>query len=86
MYWMDAEAGTLHRLVGEKVENLIPSVQNAASLAVNMMSEELYWTEKTSNKTGRIRRANLDGTNVQIVKDLTSVPHSIAIECGSISD
>ena len=80
MYWMDAEAGTLHRLVGEKVENLIPSVQNAASLAVNMMSEELYWTEKTSNKTGRIRRANLDGTNVQIVKDLTSVPHSIAID------
>ena len=80
MYWVDTRAGTLHRLVGTKVETLVPSVQNATSLAVDMMREKLYWTEKTSDRTGRIRRANLNGTNVQLVKDLTSVPHSIAID------
>ena len=35
MYWVDAEAGTLHRLIGDKVENLLPTVQNAISLAVD---------------------------------------------------
>ncbi len=80
MYWIDTNVGTLHRLVGAKVETLVPGVQNATSLAVDMMSEKLYWTEKSSDRTGKIRRANLDGTNVQLVKNLTSVSHSIAID------
>lgn len=79
MYWVDAEAGTLHCLVGAEVESVLPSVRNVTSLAVDMANEKLYWTEKTGNRTGRIRRANLNGTNVQLVKDLTSVPHSLAI-------
>ena len=80
MYWIDTKAGTLHRLIGAKAEVLVPSVRNAISLAVDMAGGSLYWTEKTSDRTGKIRRANLDGTNVQLVKDLTSVPHSIAID------
>ena len=80
MYWVDTVTGTLHRLVGTNVETLVPSVQNATSFAVDVMREKLYWTEKTSDRTGRIRRGNLNGTNVQLVKNLTSVPHSIAID------
>ena len=80
MYWVDADAGTLHRLVGSKVENLLPSVQNATSLAVDMINGKLYWTEKTGERTGRIRRANLDGSNVQLVKDLTSAPLYLAVD------
>ena len=80
MYWIDTQSGTLHRLVGTEVENLAPSVQNAVSLAVDVEGGKLYWTEKTSDKTGRIRRADLDGSNVQLVKDLTSVPHGIALD------
>ena len=80
LYWIDTQAGTLHRLVGAEVENLAPSVQNAVSLAVDVEGGKLYWTEKTSDKTGRIRRADLDGSNVQLVKDLTSVPHGIALD------
>ena len=68
MYWVDAGTGTLHRLVGSKVENLVPSVRNTISLVVDMADEKLYWAERTGNRTGRIRRANLDGTNVQLVK------------------
>ena len=80
MYWIDTRVGTLHRLVGAKVESLLPSVQNATSLAVDRADEKLYWTEKTSDRTGRIRRANLDGRNVQLVKNLTSLPLDIALD------
>ena len=80
MYWVDTDAGTLHRLVSEKVENLLPRVRNATSLAVDVTNGKLYWTEKTGERTGRIRSANLDGTNVRLVKTLTSAPLYIAID------
>ncbi len=74
LYWISAETGTLHRLLGDKVENLLPSVQNATSLALDTIHGKIYWTEKTSKRTGKIRRANLNGSDVQLIKDLTSVP------------
>ena len=83
MYWVDTKAGTLHRLVGTKVENLAPNVKNATSLTVDGAGGKLYWTEKTGDRTGRIRGANLDGTHVKLVKNLTSVPHSIAIDAAN---
>ena len=78
MYWVNTDDGTLHRLIGDEVENLVPTVKNATSLAIDMTGGKLYWTEKTSDRTGRVRRANLDGTNVKLVKNLTRVPYSIA--------
>ena len=80
MYWVNTNNGTFHRLVGTEVEDLVPSVRNATSLAIDVENEKLYWTEQTSKTTGSIRRANLDGTNVQLVKELTSVPHGIALD------
>ena len=80
MYWVNTDNRTLHRLVGAEVENLVPRIQNATHLAIDVANEKLYWTEQTGNTTGRIRRANLDGTNVQLVKDLTSVPHGIVLD------
>ena len=80
LYWIDTDNGTLHRLVGTEVETLAPGMRNATSLAIDMAAGKLYWTEKTSERTGSIRRANLDGTNVQLVKALTSVPLGIAID------
>ena len=80
MYWINVKSGTLHRLVGAEVENLVPSVRNATGLAMDVAGSKLYWTERTSDSTGRIRRANLDGTNVQLVKELKSVPHGIALD------
>ena len=80
LYWIDTASGTLNRLAGPEVENLAPGVRNATSLAIDVMGGKLYWTERTSDKTGKIRRANLDGSNVQLVKELTSVPHGIALD------
>ena len=83
MYWINTKTGTLHRLVDTEVEDLVPRVRNATSLAVDVAGGKLYWTEKTSNRTGGIQRANLDGTNVQLVKNLTSVPHDIALDAAN---
>ena len=80
LYWISTAAGTLHRLVSDTVENLELNVKNATGLAVDAVGGKLYWTERTSDSTGRIRRANLDGTNVKLVKNLTSVPYGIAID------
>ena len=80
MYWIDKNNGTLHRSMGATIENLVPSVQNATSLAVDVAGDNLYWTEKTSDRTGKIQRANLDGSNVQLIKSLTSVPRAITID------
>ncbi len=80
MYWVDTNNGTLHRLVGTEVEDLVPNVRNATSIAVDVENEKVYWAEKTGNTTGRIRRADLDGSNVQLVKNLTSVPHGVALD------
>ena len=80
MYWVNTDDGTLHRLIGDNVENLLPSVRNATGLAVDITNNKVYWTEKTSDRTGKIRRANLDGSNPERVKDLTSAPLYIAVD------
>ena len=80
MYWVDSESNTLYGLTDGEVETLLPSVQNATSFAIDVANDKLYWTEQTSNRTGKIHSANLDGTNAQLVKNLTSVPHDIALD------
>ena len=80
MYWVNTNTGTLHHLVGTEMGNLVSSVRSATSLAVDVVNEKLYWTEKTSNTTGKIRSAHLDGTDMQLVTDITSVPHGIALD------
>ena len=80
MYWVNTNNGTFYGLVDTEVENLVPNVRNATSLAIDVANEKVYWTEETGNNTGRIRRANLDGTDVQLVRNLTSVPHGVALD------
>ncbi len=81
MYWIDAEQGRLYHATGANVEELMPSVRNATSLATDVAGGKLYWAEKTSERTGRIRSANLNGTpNIRLVKELTSVPLDIALD------
>ena len=80
MYWIDAQTNTLHRLVDDTVENLIPSVQNATHLAVDAAKGKLYWTEKTGKASGEIRCADLQNANVQLLKKLTSVPLDLTLD------
>ena len=80
MYWINTTSGTIHRLMDAEVENLVLDAHNPNSLAIDAFNEKLYWTQRTSNTTGEIWRANLDGSNVELVKELTSVPLGIAID------
>ena len=83
LYWIDTKTDTLQQLVDTEVKNLVSEAQNATSLTVDTANGKLYWTEKTDNRTGKIQRANLDGTNVQLVKDLTSAPLDLALDTTS---
>ena len=81
MYWVNEKAGTIHRLVGANVENLLPSVKNATGLVLNPADNTIYWTEQVGKNRGRVKRANLDGSNVRVLVNIKSgVPGSIAID------
>ncbi|MDE0426536.1 MAG: DUF5050 domain-containing protein [Candidatus Poribacteria bacterium] len=80
VYWVEANAGRLNRLVGNKVENFLPSVQNVISLTVDAVDNKIYWTEQTAKNKGSIKRANLDGSNVQGLVTLNSIPNSISVD------
>ena len=77
-YWINTESGTLHRLVGSSVEDIAPNAQDVVSLVVT--DNRLYWVEKTSNSSGRIRRSNLNGSNIQIIRNLTTAPAGITVD------
>ena len=77
-YWINTDSGTLHRLVGSSVENIAPGVENVVSLVVT--SNRLYWVETTSATTGRLRRSNLNGSNIQLIRDLTALPAGITVD------
>ena len=80
LYWIDAEGGTLYRLVGADVERLAPNLQNATSLTVDAAGGKIYWITQTSDRTGEIHSAALDGTNVQRIKAPKIAPLHIAID------
>ena len=79
MYWVDADSGALQSLTDSSVEPFVSGVQNATAVAVDAAGGKIYWTEQTSKTRGKIRSANLNGTNVRLVKELTSVPMGIAL-------
>ncbi|GEM_PF-738960 len=78
MYWIHTDSGTLHRLVGDRVENIATGVRNAVSLVAT--KDQLYWVENTGNNSGRIRRSNLNGSNVRLIRDLSAKPLGIAVD------
>ena len=80
MYWRDRSVGTLYRLLGTKVEHIVPGVEHVTSLTVDVAAGRLYWTEKTGKSSGKIQSADLAGRNVQLIKELRSVPHGITID------
>ncbi len=81
MFWIETTSRRLYRKpAGPTVKNIVPSVQNATSIAVDVARNKVYWTEKTGARSGRIRSANFNGSNVELVKDLTSVPRDLAID------
>ena len=75
MYWIDG--GALYHLAGAKAQQIAAS---ANDVAVDMTNGKIYWIEGTSDRTGTIHSANVDGTGAAVVKELTSVPMGLALD------
>ena len=78
MYWIDG--GALYHLAGAKAQRIAAS---ANDVAVDMTDGKIYWIEGTSDRTGTIHSANVDGTGATVVKELTSVPIGLAHDSAS---
>ena len=80
MFWSESSTGMLYRLTGNKVSSLLPNLQNATSIAVDAAGGKIYWIEQLGKSRGKILRSNMDGSNLEVIKRLASLPHSIAID------
>ena len=83
IYWIDADDGTLQSLTDSEIEPFASGIRNANSIAVDMAGGKVYWTEQTGTSTGRIRCADLDGSNVETVRALNNVPYGIAVDASN---
>ncbi len=83
MYWVGRAQGTLHRLVGAAVENLLPNVTGVTDIAVDAAQGALYFAVKVGENRGSIRSSALNGQNVRTIKTLTAVPNGIAVDAAS---
>ena len=80
IYWVSSDGGSLQSLTGSEVEPFVRNVRNANSIAVDREGGKVYWTEELGTNRGRVWRANLDGRNVEVVRELQNAPRGIAID------
>ena len=79
MYWVNTKTGTLHSLTGTRVVP-VRSGLRITSLVVDTAGRKLYWTERTGDSSGTIKRVNLDGTTAELLATLSTIPIGIAID------
>ena len=77
LYWLDTDT-RISQLIDTEVEEFRENARHVTCLAI--AQEKVYWGEQLNDDSGRLRRANLDGTKVQEIRSLTSVPHGIAVD------
>ena len=80
MYWI-GDNRIHYRLPGGREETFVPEDGTlTGGLAVDTIGGKVYWTERTISNKGRIRSADLDGTNPQTVKKIIAVPFDLAFD------
>ena len=81
MYWIEGNTIYYRPTGGGKEIFLEPKDGTlTGGLAIETVGRKVYWTERTIDNRGRIQSANLDGTNLQTVKEITTVPLDIALD------
>ena len=60
--------------------DFITGLASPKHLVADVLDEKLYWTEKTTDGIWQIRCAALDGSNIQLVRTLPSMPLGLAID------
>ena len=79
LYWM--EAGERIRCANLNGANIQTFTTGSDTLEdITVAGDYLYWTEKIDETRGKIRRADLNGANVEELVALSSVPVGIAVD------
>lgn len=84
IYWTDIGSSRIQRLdlnAGEGVDDLLTTGQvfTPVGIALDAAGGKMYWTESTLADF-MIQRANLDGTNVELLVTHLVSPSGIALE------
>ena len=80
MDWVDADSGTLQSLTGSEVDPFVASVRNATAIAIDMAGGKVYWAEQIAKNRSRVRRANLNGRNIEVVKEMGGAVRGLAVD------
>ena len=87
LYWMDPANGAIQQMNLERGDEITPIPIQLNGLGVMAVSNEpgkLYWTDTGENGVQWIRRANLDGSEVETIVSMNgSSPGGLAISDGS---
>ena len=65
-------------LNGKNIQNIVTGLRTLSGIAIS--GNKLYWTEITGESSGKIRRANLNGSDSSTLAMLRSAPLDIAID------
>ena len=71
------ESGALYRLAGGKSSKI---AESANDVVVDPAGGKVYWITQTSETTGNIHSANLDGSGTAVVKKITAAPIGLALD------
>lgn len=91
MYWTKAGGIWRANLDGSNAEPLLTTteVSTPIGIALDLANGKMYWTdrgERVDDGTppiGNIKRANLDGSDVEVLVDVTYWPDGIAVDAAS---
>ena len=97
MYWTDVNespsgTGAIQRanLDGSNIETLITGLEIPVGIALDVDEGKIYWTDAGSvgvfgdkiPGTGKVQRANLDGSNIETLVTELETPVGIALDVG----
>lgn len=90
MYWTSCGIWRAN-LDGSDAEHLVPpsEISRPIGIALNLAGGKMYWTDRGDRvgddapRRGNIKRANLDGSDVDVLVDVTYQPQAIAVDPAS---
>ncbi len=89
LYWVDSDGIYRLNLDGSAVRRIVSDISEPSGIAVDSIARKIYWTDELPTEdpdlglAGRIRRANLDGSDMETVLELDVAPEAIALRMDS---
>ena len=82
LYWAEWGSGKIRRanLDGSNVQDIVDTGYFPVGITIDLSAGKLYWTDKTSNNhldpnaTNRVVRANLDGSDIEVLFSQSTTP------------